>query len=624
MTKKRSIPPSATASQEKKDSLSKMSGKPLWMALSAVLVICFFSFYPSLNNSFINWDDNAHVFDNPQLKEPLPKALSYYFGPHTIIGNYIPLTMTVYLLEYKMAGLDPGFFHGVNLLLHLINIVLVYFFIRRLSNGKHFVALFVALFFGLHPMHVESVAWVSELKDLLYTLFFIWALTKYLSYLENKKSGNPKSPLLLYQTLVLFILSLLAKPAAIITPLVLLLLDYYKERKLNKWSLLEKAPFFVLSIVAGYIALRAQSADRLLHNDYQLVDRFFFSAFALCNYLFKFFIPFQQSIFYPYPLDDHGRLSSLVYLAPLLCLVLAYWVYRQRKSSALLTFGALFFLVNLILVLQFVSFGDAFMAERYTYVPYIGLLYIIGMTGEQLFEKKKHTSIGKLILPVCLLLSLVFSYLTFTRCKIWKDDYTMASDLVKKHPNDWLSLNNMGYILFEQKRYNDAVGYFQRALSYKPNYVRASINLSSCFIQLNNPQNALVVTDSALTRNPKNHYLLANKANILFRKFNRFEEASRYFEEAIQMDGKNLGLYLDLSECYYAMKSYDKALATVNKGLVIFPDNHVLFNNKGYLFFLKGNYTAAVEQYKMALKLMPGFQLAKENLDACTKAMNTQ
>lgn len=595
-----------------------------WISLVLILVTCFISFYPSLKNNFINWDDNAHVFANPQLKEPLGRALSYYFGAHTVIGNYIPVTMLVYLLEYKMGGMNPSFFHGFNLLLHLVNVCMVYVFIRRLSGNRWMVAALVALVFGVHPMHVESVVWISELKDVLYTLFFLGALISYESYLTHERDKpNEKVgfPLL---CLTLFLLSLLSKPAAIVLPLVLLLLDYYTARPMRARVFLEKIPFFLLSVLFAFIALKAQHADRLLHSDYSIFDRVCIGSYAFLNYLAKFFIPLHQSIFYPYPTKVDGYLPGIIYISPLIVLLLAGVVYSLRKKSRALVFGALFLLVNLVLVLQLVSFGDAFMAERYTYVAYIGLAFVLAMEAHHLYETNRYKVLRLLLAPLTIFACLLFAFTTYQRTKVWKDDYSIAIDLVQKYPNDWLSLNNMGYILFEQKQYEESIGYFEKALLIKPGYTRASINLCNTFLQLNAVDRALRVLDSALTKEPDNHYLLANKGNILFHSYQRYAEAASCFEKALRDETSNITAFLDLAECYYYLKDYTKALAVLDRALQYHPNNHIIYNNKGYIYFLQGRYTEALQQYDICLKIYPGYQLAKDNLKACKEAMEAQ
>ena len=207
-----------------------------WLGL--ILLITFISFYPVLKNTFTNWDDNAYVFENTHLSRPISEGIAYFFGPHYFIGNYIPVTMMVYLLQFHAWGLNPEFYHLVNLLIHLLNVALVFWFIYLLSGKKTMVAAMVALFFGIHPMHVKSVAWIAELKDVLYTFFFIGGLIAYYKYCNVAAKKNFK---FIAAAFLLFALSLLCKPAAVAFPLVLVLIDFYVDRRFTAKVWLENS-----------------------------------------------------------------------------------------------------------------------------------------------------------------------------------------------------------------------------------------------------------------------------------------------------------------------------------------------------------------------------------------------
>ena len=328
-----------------------------WFHALFVAFFTFLCFTPVLNNGFINWDDNGYVFENEQMGKPLSESVPYFFGAHYFIGNYIPLTMLVYALQYKVAGLNPQFFHFISLFIHALNVILMFWFIYRLSNKRTFVATLVALLFGVHPMHVESVAWVAELKDVLYCFFFLAGLITYINYNE----GSNKRIWLVF-TFLLFLVSVLCKPAAIVFPLVILLIDYYRERKTDKRLWLEKLPFMALSLVFGFVALNAQYADELLRTQYAWWQKICFASYSSLNYIVKSILPIHQAIFHPYPVLGNQPLPIYFYLAPLALVLLFYIVIRTQRKTRLYVFGLLFFIVNVLLVLQFVSVGDAIMA----------------------------------------------------------------------------------------------------------------------------------------------------------------------------------------------------------------------------------------------------------------------
>lgn len=593
--------------------------------LAGILVIVYLSFSPVLKNGFTNWDDNAYVFENETLKEPLPKATAHFFGPNYFVGNYIPLTMMVYALEYKAAGLSPGFYHAVNLCIHLANIVLVFWFIFLLSGRKPLVAALVALFFGIHPAHVESVAWIAELKDVLYCFFFLAGLICYFTYLERKKAAAPRHYLYLALCFFCFLLSLLSKPAAVIFPPVLLLLDFYTRRVHSRQVWLEKLPFFALSLLFGIIAIKAQAADQLLHDDHPLSQRFFFAAYSILSYLVKLFLPLNLANFYPYPQITDGKLPLLFYLSPLVVLGLCYLVYRSLKRSRLLVFGFLFFLVNIALVLQIISVGDAIMADRYTYVSYIGLFFVIAMGADAFYHssEQRWKTLKPLVLILLVISGLSFSWLTHTQSKIWRNDDTIASHLVKKYPEDRLVLNNKGFILYNQKQYQEAISYFKKAIALKPDYTRASINLINVYITLNDHNSALAVAEEALKQVPADYNLLIKKGYLLS-VLQRFDEGQSVLESAIAQRPTEPNAYIGLSECFYIKKDYPSGLRITEKGLKQKPQNYLLLNNRGYFLFLLGRYNEAADSYKASLAVNPAYTTASINLENCYKAMQGQ
>src|SRR6188474_546471 len=204
-----------------------------WLLLVAILTaVCL---WPMLKNEFVNWDDEYYVINNPLLRGPDWKGII----SNQVLGNYHPLTILSYAFNYAVSELDPFSYLLVNYLLHLINTILVFYFIRDISGNNKFIAAFVAIVFGIHPMHVESVAWVAERKDVLYTFFFLLAIIQYWKFLSNNKRSH------FWICFIFFILSLLSKPAAIVLPLVLLLLDYWKGRPITFKLVTEKIPFFL-------------------------------------------------------------------------------------------------------------------------------------------------------------------------------------------------------------------------------------------------------------------------------------------------------------------------------------------------------------------------------------------
>ncbi|WP_317899798.1 tetratricopeptide repeat protein [Aurantibacillus circumpalustris] len=613
-----------------KSSKVPFSQTNIFLVIGAIALITYFSYSPAIKNNFINWDDNAYVFDNGNLSKPLTEAVAYFFDPNYFIGNYIPLTMVVYTIEYKFAGLDPHFFHGLNILIHIANSLLVFYFAYLLSKKKLFVATLVSFLFAIHPMHVESVAWVSELKDLLYSFFFLLGLLLYYQYLtlkntslqkSNKKTFTQNPSVILTTICFLFILSVLSKPAAITFPFVLLLLDFYTQRKFDKWLWIEKIPFLIISIIFGMIALVAQEADGLLHDTYSLSQRFFFGSHSLLTYLFKLFLPINLSIFYPYPAIAEGTLPSSFYFAPFLVLLLFFGLYKTLKHSRLYVFGFLFFLLNLLPVLQFVSIGEAIMADRYSYISYLGIFYILAMVFDSFVSKKGFAHNKPFAALIVAGLVITLSILTFSRCKIWKNDDTVATDLLNKFPNDRLALNNKGFILYSQNRFKEAIDLFSKAIALKPNYTMAHINLINSYASLNDLNNAKIALNKAIELIPTDFNLLYSKGVFLYNEGN-YSEAIKFYNKGLELKKDNINGYIYLAESYFALNDYAKTLKAINEGLGYQPNNYILLNNKGYVLLVMKKYEEASGYFIASLKQKPGYDRATANLANCREAMN--
>ena len=629
---------SAKNAQPVKRTDTKTGSWKIFSLLSLITLITLFSFYPAFKNSFISWDDDRHVYENRNLSKPLPEAIVYYFEPHYILGNYIPLTMIVYTLTYHAAGAEPQFFHAVNIFIHVANVLLVFWLIYLISGKKRLTASIVALFFGIHPMHVESVAWVSELKDVLYGFFFIAGLIAYCKYLEAKdekpdsinvemepasEQNKRNKYLLMVLTFCFFILSALSKPAAIIFPIVLLLFDFYYRRKSDKWMWIEKLPFFAVSIISGIIAIKAQVSENLIVDYYPFFQRPFFASYAFLNYIVKLILPVNITIFYPYPSLAGGHLPYLYYAAPVIVILLFYGVYRTLKYTRLVAFGFLFFFINIFLVLQFLSVGIAIMATRYTYIPYIGLFFIIAMYFDKLYstEKPKLKPYRQAGIIAIISFAIICCYATQVRCEVWENDDTVYTDLLEKFPDDPVALNSKGYLLFEQKKYEESVALFAKAIMVKPDYTKAYINLINSYLGLKDYDNAVKITDSALKQAPLNYNLLTTKGYLLSMRQN-YTEAIRLYKKSIELNRENTDGYVRLADAYFQMKDYISSVNTLDTGLKYNANDYVLLNNKGYSLFLMGKITEAMECFKSSLSINPDFTTAKVNLSNCFRAIN--
>ena len=574
-----------------------------WILPIVLVTAVFLS--PMLSNSFTNWDDEYYVIQNALLRGP--DWAGIFSKP--VVSNYHPITVATLAFNYSMTQLDASSYLVTNLLLHLINTGLVFYFIWLISGKKLWVAAFSAIVFGIHPMHVESVAWVSERKDVLYTLFFLLSLIQYWRFLNERKSKN------LVYCFLFFALSILSKPAAIILPFVLLSLDYWYGRKFTPGVFLEKIPFLLVSIVFAVLTFNIQSKTAVASLDfYPLWTRFFFATYSAMMYIVRFFVPYPLSAFHPFPQTTSMPLPMM--LSPVFMLALLALVWFKRKNK-LLVFCFFFFMINVVLVLQFVSIGGTLLSERYTYVPYIGMAFLIGM----LLDRLSGSFNRSLLWGIPALVMLVFGVITFQRTKVWKDSETLWTDTIKHFPGAPVPrTNRANYLISASSRVNDKVKQNEmlqtalqdcnEALKTNASHAKGYENRQNIYLRLNKdslaladanslirlepknrlgyytkgavyqrfnmPDSALVWFNKCLEINPNTDFALNNRGSILFNSYQKYNEALADFNKAIQLNPSG-DYYLNRSYCYYRLGQIDKAKADANVAIqknITVPENY--------------------------------------------------
>ncbi len=574
-----------------------------WLLIGGILFITFLCYSSSLDNAFTNWDDDHYVTDNPQLHKPIADCINYFFSNY-YFNNYHPLTMIVYTMEYHLSELNPTIYHWMNLLLHLLNTALVFYFIFMLSGKKTNVAAIVALLFGIHPMHVESVAWVAELKDVLYTSFFLSGLIVYLYYLNEKK--NIKMQLFLF-TFTLFILSGLSKVAAITFPFALLTIDFYTRRKFTSKVWMEKIPFFIVSIIFGYLTFKAQEHNAIApFEQYSIIERFALSSYAMIDYIVRLFLPFNLSALHPYPHNINGHLPTIYFITPFMALIIFGLVFYSLKSTRLIAFGFLFFIGNIFLVLQFLSVGLAITSERYSYVPYIGLFFIIAMGFNNIYHTKNlklipYKSLSSILLIVFLLM---FSYLTYARCEVWKNNEVMWTDVIEKYPNDHLAYDNRGVYYRSIKRNDLALLDYNKVVQINPKYALGFNNRGNIYFDSNQDDLALADYNQSLKLDSTTANIFTNRALIYARK-KEYDKAEKDFEKALKINPEYKEAYMNRGIYWDMVNQNDKAYADFTKYLSIKPKDDGIYNSRGVTLQKLSKFKESIDDFTKAIELNP-------------------
>jgi protein O-mannosyl-transferase len=513
-------------------------GQVGFMCLGLALLV-FITYLPSLQSEFIFCDDPDYVSANPHVQPGLTRAgIVWAFGSD-VGGNWHPLTWFSHMLDCQLFGLKSWGHHLTNLLLHAANTLLLFLVLRRMTGaaGRSF---FVAALFGLHPMHVESVAWVAERKDVLSTFFGMLALLAYARYAEKSKGQSPKSKVNYGLSLLAFACGLMSKPMLVTLPFMLLLLDYWPLQRLSTlnprastfgWLILEKAPFFLFSLVAGVITLRAQTAFGAMRTmtSFPLTVRVENALVAYVRYLGKLFWPTNLPFFYPHP--GHWPLATVLGAA-LLLLGISIAVWMTRRDRPYLLAGWCWFVVTLVPVIGLVQVGYQSMANRYTYVPFIGLFFSLAWLAETMTRRWRYQ------LPILAVLAatIILACLPPARRQIgyWKNSEMLFQYASVVIDNNWLAYARLGLVFSKEGRTDEAISQYRQALRLNPDDADTHYNLANALYRKGLLDEAIGEYQENLRLNPNDAGGHNNLGIALFQAGRRLE-AITHFQEALRL-----------------------------------------------------------------------------------------
>lgn len=560
-----------------------------------VLIIATLTSYsPVLFNDFINLDDPQYILDNTDIQSFNIHNLKRLFTS-TYVGNYQPVTMLSYMIEYTLLGAKPAMFHFTNLILHLLNALLVYLIFIRLINNKT-ISFVTALLFSIHPLHVESVAWASARKDVMYTLFFLSSAFYYLKYVHDKNNKY------LVLSLILFVLSILSKAQAVVLPMVLLLFDFLQKRKINKQTIADKTPFFLLSFLFGALAFYIQNKSGAVQDFtyFPFVTRILFACYGLVGYLWKLLLPINLSCFYPYPETNDVINTNWVYAAPIIILVISVAIYKYVKKSREVIFGILFFIVTISLVLQLIPVGDAVMADRYSYIPFIGLFFIAGHFYNSIFEYKRKSALVK---PTGIIITIALSVLSFIRSSEWENSITLYTSSLNNYPAA-IIYNNRGAALAAEGKNEEALDDFNNVLKLKPRYPNGHQNRGITLQKLNKYEEAIIDFSEEIKINPKNMAAYNNRGNC-YKALNKYKEAIDDYNSILKINPNNLDAIYSRGESYGRSGNLKQTIADFNTVIAAKPDYAEAYSNRGIAYSLSGKTEQALEDFKKAIELKP-------------------
>jgi tetratricopeptide (TPR) repeat protein len=547
---------------------SRSAGKSAFLLLGIfTLIVVVYS--NTFQNDFIDLDDHTNVYENIYIRDLNLENLKIWFS-RPLLAMYTPLVYLSYAVDYRIGQLNPAAYHATNLLLHLINTALVFFSVRLMTQRIAAAAL-IAVIFAVHPMNAAAVTPVSVRSSLLYTMFYLSAFISYLIYLKN---GCAEKKYLVLAA-AFFLLSLLSKSAAVVFPLLMLLTDWYYDRKFDRKVIAEKVPFFTLSLLIGIVTVAFREDTRLgSDNVFDVMDRVFLASHSLVFYIVKFVAPFNLSAYYPYPNKIAGMLRMEFYAAPVILLVMAWGIAKAREYRKPLVYGIAFYLIHLALVLQVIPMGSEIVCDRYAYLPYLGLLFA---TVQVFHRYRKEGDVLRLKQPIVtalLLLTagsvLLFSLMSFKRNSLWKDSYTFWTAIVQKNPDSAEVHRALGNTLRTDNRLDESIEQYETALSFKPYDIDTHLNFGVAYYLKGLTGQAITEFRTVLRLNPNNSLAHSNLGKALYDN-GLIDEAVEHFQIAIKNN----------------------------------PDYAETYNRLGIAYVRKGLKDEAVESFRSAQRLDP-------------------
>lgn len=529
----------------------------LWLYLIfAVLILIVFA--PALAGQLVTWDDMSYLVGNEKMLKNMD--LVKIFTTPSVMGNYHPLTMLTYSIVYQIAGFaTTKYFHLINILLHILNTILVYRLSFKLTSEKKYVSIIVALLFAIHPFHVESVAWVSELKDVLYTSFWLLSI---LSFMKGYEKQDTKYYVF---SILLFLGSCLSKGMAVTLPpvLVLILYFYYQEKNIKKYFSL--IPFFVLALVIGIVAYQAQKSGQGLAalGSYSFLERFLFVCYSFVFYPLKGLLPLKLSIVYPYPRSG-SDLSILYYIAPVFVILYFVLLWKSWRRYPLVALGLSIYAICILPVLQLLPVGESMVFERYYYVSSIGIFLAIVYAGNAVllrFPSYRNYALG--VLGVTMM---YYAYSSYTRCQDWKDTLSLWGAVMRDYPEVDKSYYAYGEDFQAKGNASKAFEYYNKTIEKNPDNKKAYINLANCYITFNKDnQNAELNFKKALALDPNYSKALYGIGTIIYPSnqdsaYIYFRKAAQYeptFQEAHYM----LGMYFNSKQMQDSSQYYFRKAA---------------------------------------------------------------
>lgn len=584
----------------------------------ALAALTFAAFQPALDNDFVGYDDTDYVTSNPWVQRGLNWDGVKWAFTATEAANWHPLTWLSHQLDVQCFGLNPAGHHLTSVLLHALNVVLLFLTLRCLT-GALWRSLLVAALFGLHPLRVESVAWIAERKDVLSTAFWLLTTLAYARYVRLSGIANLQAKIAYALMLLCFACGLMAKPMLVTLPCVLLLLDVWPLQRFASKKLpdlvLEKLPLFVLSFVSCLITFFVQRSAGAVNETMSLGYRLSNVLVSFVRYLGKIFWPGDLAFFYPHP---HHWPALLVVASALLLGLVSLAAMLLRRSQPSLLIGWCWFLGTLVPVIGLVQVGQQSLADRYTYIPSVGILIaLVWGVAARVAHRARWRSVLAALGGVAALACLG---LTREQVRVWKNTESLCRHAIAVNPDNYLAHDMLGAVLEKRGEYDAALREHQRALELKPDYADAHNNYGVALQHQGNLAGAVEQYQRALQlrpRYPEAHYNLA----VALESAGQFDNAATEYARAIAQRPGYAEAHYNLGLLQGRLGRLDAAVAEFQAALHFNPQLADAHNNLGVTLDRLGRFNEAIREYQLAIVARPDYPRAYFNLGvALTRA----
>jgi len=589
----------------------------LFLLLSTLLI-----YFQVGTFEFNNYDTSKYVYDNRQVKAGLTAKGIYWAFTTTDYSNWHPLTWLSHMLDVQLYGLNAGRHHLTSLILHIVNTLLLFGVLRRMTETI-WRAGFVAALFALHPLHVESVAWVAERKDLLSALFCLLVLWSYTRYVKKPGIAN------YVPVLVFFILGLMAKPMMVTLPFLLLLLDCWPLRRFHfetanlfdisarqsfakGYLLVEKIPLFIVSAVSCVITIFAQRAGGSIGSMdvYPFHIRILNALTAYMSYIGKMIWPAKLAVIYPY---DKLIPVWQTLMACGLIIGITWAAVKYLKSRPWFATGWFWFLGTLVPVIGLVQVGMQALADRYTYIPLIGLFIIVSWGLFELLVRWSYPVLKFAVIAV--VVSGILMTICWQQIGYWKNSVMLFQRAVAVTENNYVAENNLGHALLMDGKFVDAAIHFNNALKINPRFPIAHLNMGLIYARQGEPQKALQSYAKALAGNP-NFAVAYNLAGKTHFRLGNSDTAVINYQQALKNDPAYAEAYHNLGNALYRLEKYDQAFASYQQAITIDPVYAEAYNSLGNFWYHTGNSEKALPNFLQAIKINPNFAEAYNGVGA--------